>query len=167
MARVCRDWMLRELREVIWRLSAGEPLDEVAAEVGRSPEAIWSAVKRYSPWTRGQIVRWGRYNRRHDTILAYLNEEISLDEAGQRLGLVPHYVLLYMKREGYRERKPPAPRRRAHQYPLGHDRRAFCLHQAGRTFAAIGREMQIPPSTVRRMVHRYQARMDSWGRTSA
>lgn len=158
-----RPWTHPEVRQVVWRISAGEDVEDVAASLGRGVEGLWSAIKRYSPWTRGQIVRWGRYNQRHATICAYLRSEISIDEAGRRLGLAPHYLHIYMAREGYREGKAE-PRRRSHQHSIEMERRAFVHRQNGLTFAQVGAELGLPETTVNRLVKRYERRMASWGR---
>lgn len=157
-----RDWTNHELRQAVWRLASGEDVEDVARALGRSPTGLESAIERYSPWPWGQIMRWGRYNRRHDVICAYLRSEISLEEAGRRLDLAPHYLHLYMAREGYQTRKGQ-PRRRVHQHPVSMERRAFVLRQSGLTYAQVGAELGLSYTTAHRLVKRYERRMASWG----
>lgn len=159
-----RPWTRPEIRGAAWRLASGETPAETAEAIGRSRLSVRRAIERSPEFSWGDLIRWGRENRRRPVIAAYLRSEISLVEAAERMGMRPTAVTNMLRREGLRPAK--GTRKRVTQYPVSVERSCYVLRQDGWKQADIARHLGIPQPAVGRLTKRYERRMASWRRES-
>lgn len=153
-------WTYPEAHRIAARFRSGETLAQVAADVGRSPNAVKKAVARYMGMTYSDIRSQWLRRQRHDVLKEYASGNLGIQAAGEQLGLSPRSVSKYATHHGY---EPP---KQVHQYSRQCEMRAYVLRDSGQTWKQVATAIGCSRSTAKRLAGRYQVVMQTFSKSA-
>lgn len=149
-----RDWNLGDLRRAVARLRAGDTLEQVAADLDRTPNALKLAIPRLTGERMGPLLHEGREARRAPARAAFLAGTMTAAEAGATDGLTERGWYRYMQRE-----HPDYDRYRLTRISEAQARRATVERLNGASYAEAAVRAGFARATAYKVIRRYADRV--------
>lgn len=151
-----RPWTRPQLKRALKELRAGVPVQQVAADMGRSPSSVCHALSVHCGTTVTEIKR-ARGVQREPILRAYVAKEITSETAAARAGLTVRGWLGYVRRQGKGlGRGGRLVDGHWVQHPPQVAIRCAKLRGAGKTYAEISRHTRVPTGSLRALIDRGQ-----------